>query len=66
MYPLSGSFVNLLITFHLLLQEDSDFSDHIEDKHTSLRDKFRQFQEILVLVQNILGYVADMEEGVKK
>ena len=48
------------------MQDDSDFSDHIEDKHTSLRDKFKQFQEILVLVQTILGYVADAEEGVKK
>lgn len=45
--------------------EDSDFSDNIEDKHTSLREKFRQFQEILMLVQTYLGYVADAEEGIK-
>ena len=47
-------------------QEDSDFSDSVDDKHTSLREKFRQFQEILVLVQVYLGIVADIEEGVKK
>lgn len=45
--------------------DDSDFSDGVEDKHSSLRDRFRQFQEILVLVQTILGRVADAEEGIR-
>ena len=53
---------------HLSHQDGSDFSD-TEDKqssNSSLRNKFRQFQTILVLVQYYLGEVADMEEGVKK
>ena len=47
-------------------QDDSDLSDHMEDRHSSLREKLRLFREILVLVQKYLGYVADAEEGLRK
>lgn len=47
-------------------QDDSDLSDTVEEKHSSLREKLKLFQEILVIVQNVLGEVADMEEGIRK
>ncbi len=37
-----------------------------DDKHSSLREKFHQFQTILILVQNVMGYIADMEERIRK
>ncbi|XP_064390828.1 multiple C2 and transmembrane domain-containing protein 1-like [Halichondria panicea] len=48
----------------------SDFSDIEEDLNsnkgrTNLREKFKQLQEILLIVQTVLGTAADMEERVK-
>ena len=48
----------------------SDFTDIEEaaqskEARTNLREKLRQFQEVLVLVQNILGFLADLGERVK-
>lgn len=49
-----------------LSQEDSDLSDSVEDKSTSLREKLRLFRSILLIVQKYLGYIADVEEGLRK
>ena len=38
----------------------------VQEARTNLREKLRQFQEVLVLVQNILGFLADLGERVKK
>lgn len=55
----------------LLLQGFSDFSDLEEELETTkgrtnLREKFKQLQEILLIVQKVLGYIGDMEERVRK
>ncbi len=50
----------------VVAQDGSDFSDLEDDKRTTIKEKYRLFQSILVIVQNILGEVADMEEGIRK
>ena len=47
------------------LQEGSDSSDQ-EDEKTTIKAKYRLLQSILVIVQKVLGEVADMEEGLRK
>ena len=37
-----------------------------KEEKKSLRKKFRQLQSVLLLVQNVLGYVADLEERTRK
>lgn len=52
----------------------SDLDDDLEDATTSkggkggrnLRRKFRQMQGILLIVQNVLGEIADIGERVNK
>jgi len=49
----------------LFVQDGSDSSDQ-EDEKTTIKAKYRLFQSILVIVQTVLGEVADMEEGIRK
>ena len=53
-----------------MLQAYSDFSD-LEDEldseeKTGLRGKIKQFQYVLVIVQDILGVIGDYDEKIRK
>ena len=55
----------------ILLQGFSDFSDLEEEiettkGRTNIRAKLKQIQEVLLIVQKVLGYIADTEERVRK
>jgi len=51
------------------LSDFTDLEDEVESKQQdtrkSLREKFRQIQEVLIIVQNVLGFLADLGERVK-
>ena len=53
-------------------EEWSDLEDDLEAASSggggkkNIRDKFRQIQGILLIVQNVLGDIADMGERVNK
>lgn len=55
---------------HSHSQAYSDFSDLEDDldsqEKTSLRGKIKQFQYVLVVVQDVLGVIGDYDEKIRK
>ena len=52
------------------VQAYSDFSDLEDDldstEKTGLRGKIKQFQYVLVIVQDVLGVIGDYDEKIRK
>ena len=55
---------------HTHVQAYSDFSDLEDDldstEKTGLRGKIKQFQYVLVIVQDVLGVIGDYDEKIRK